>query len=141
MVAAMKEGEKDKVGTLRMLVSAIKNEQINDRSKELEDADVVAVIKREVKKRNDSLEQYRAAGRNDLADQEQREIEILNAYRPAGPSEVEITAAVDEAIVGIPDASVKDFGVVMKRVMSVFEAAPDGTVVAKIVRAKLSDKP
>lgn len=141
MVAAMKAGKKDHVGTLRMLVSAIKNEQINDRGKQLADQDVSAVIKREIKKRNDSIEQYRAAGRTDLADQEQGELAILSAYMPTGPSEADVVAVVDEVLGSMEAPTAKDFGVIMKQVMGKFSGNADGAVIARLLRAKLSTKP
>lgn len=137
IVEAMKKGESEVMNTLRMVKSAVKNEQINQRDKEFTDNDVVAVVKREVKKRKDSIEQFTAAGRAELADKEKQEIAMLEKYMPEQMSEEEISGIIDAVL---SENNTEDFGALMKAVMSKTQGAADGSVVSRLVRAKLTSR-
>lgn len=131
--SAMKQSQTEATNTLRMLVSAVRNEQIA-KQKDLSDEDVVAVVSREVKKRRDSVTQYTAAGRADLADKEQSEISILQKYLPEQLSEEQIREQVKAVVaenVGAP------FGKVMGAAMAKLKGQADGNVVQRLVKEQL----
>src|SRR5688500_14049839 len=113
LTAAMKAQEKERLSVIRMLQSAIKNEQINA-GHELSDEEAMRVIRKAVKQRQDSVEQYTNAGRTDLADKEASEIEILKAYLPAELSAEELESGLQEIIEATGAQSKKDLGKVMK---------------------------
>lgn len=134
LVAAMKNKEDLKLQTLRLLSNAIHNEEIA-KGGELDEAAIHTVIKREVKKRKEAVESYTAGGRPELAEKEAAEAKILEVYLPAAMSEDEVAKIVDAEISANPGAKAGQIiGAVMKKVGS----QADGTVVAKLVNAKLS---
>ena len=128
---AMKAKEEKKTSTLRMLIAAVKNEEISKRPAVLEEADIAAVVKREIKKLNDALEQFRQGGREDLVASYKEEAEILKKYLPAELGEDEIRKIIKAEVV---ESSDKNFGVVMKAVMQELKGKADGTLVGKIVK-------
>lgn len=132
LTAAMKAQEKDRLSTIRMLQSAIKNEQINTRH-ELSDEEAMAVIRKAVKQRQDSIEQYTNAGRAELAEKERSEMELLKSYLPAELSEEELEAGVREIIASTGAQSKKDLGKVMKEATARFKGRADGKKVQEIV--------
>ncbi len=140
MKTAMREKNALALGTIRMLKSAIKNAAIEKggADAELTDPEVVAVVRREVKKRQDSIEQYRSAGRAELAAQEEAEIAVLQAYLPAPLSEEELAAIIDGAIAEVGATSRKEMGAVMKRVQELTEGRADGKTLSQAVMAKLA---
>ena len=97
MKMALKNKDKQKLSTIRMLKSAIKKEEI-DKKRPLNDDEIISVIMREVKQRKDSLAEYKAAGRDDLAEKEQAEIDILSAYLPEQMSEEELKALCNKSL-------------------------------------------
>jgi uncharacterized protein YqeY len=129
---AMKSRDKLRLGALRMLTAELKNRKI-ELQRELEEADVLQVITRMVKQRQDSAEQFAKGGREELAAKERSEIEVLQAYLPAGLSEAEIEALVREAIAEVGAASKKDMGKVMKAVMPRIAGRADGKQVNRLV--------
>lgn len=135
LTSAMKNKSEKELGSLRMLVSAVKNEEISKRPKPLEEADVFAVIKREVKKLKDGAEQLRGGGRNDLAGQYEEEIKILSKYLPEEAGEGEVRKAVKAKIA---EATDKNFGLIMKQVMAELKGKADGALVSKIVKEELN---
>lgn len=139
MKTAMREKNTVALGTIRMLKSAIKNAAIEKGGAdvELDDGEVIAVIRKEVKKRQDSIEQYESAGRDELADQEKTEIEVLNAYLPEPLSTEEIEAIVDAAIAEVGATSRKEMGQVMKIVQAQIAGRADGKTLSQAVMAKL----
>lgn len=139
MKTAMREKNTVALGTIRMLKSAIKNAAIEKggADAELDDGEVIAVIRKEVKKRQDSIEQYESAGRDELADQEKTEIEVLNAYLPEPLSTEEIEAIVDAAIAEVGATSRKEMGQVMKIVQAQIAGRADGKTLSQAVMAKL----
>jgi len=133
LTTALKNREDLKLQTLRLLSSAMHNEEIAQ-GKALADSEIFAVIKREVKKRKEAVESYRAAGRDETADKEAAEMKILEAYLPAQMSEAEVIALVDEMLAGNPLGNVGQIiGLVMKKA----GGNADGNLVAKIVNQKL----
>ena len=136
MHAAMKGGDKVTVAALRMLTAAITNQE-KDLRHELSDDEVRDVAGREVKKRNESIEAFEGAGRQELADKERAEREVLAAYAPEQLSDAEVETLVDEAIAATGAASPKEMGKVMGAVMGKAKGRVDGSAVQRLVLAKL----
>jgi len=133
---AMKSGDSVVRGILRLLSSDIKNEEISLK-KELADGDVLKIIKKDIKRHKESIEQYKTGGRKDLAEQEEKELEILKKYMPEQMGEDEIRKIVFDVIkrTGATDAS--DFGKVMGMAMKEVGGNVDGNVVSGIVKEEL----
>ena len=137
MKEAMKSRDNLKTQVLRMVLSDCKYLRV-EKMKDLEDADVLQVIRRGIKSREDSENQFRAASRADLADKEAAEVAILRVYLPAQIGGAELEAIVDQAIRETGASSVKDMGKVMKSVMASHGARIDGKEVQKLVTARLN---
>ena len=139
MKTAMREKNTVALNTIRMLKSSIKNAAIEKggADAELTDTEIVAVIRKEVKKRQDSIEQYEAAGRDELADQEKTEIGVLEGYLPKPLSDEEIEKIVDEAIAEVGATSRKEMGQVMKLVQERTGGRADGKTLSQAVMGKL----
>ncbi len=137
---AMKAGETVKRDTLRFLQSAVKNAAIEKRKPvaEFTDGEVQDVVKRLVKQRKDSIEQYRAAKREDLVEKEAAELALIEGYLPAQLSRDAVEAIVARVLAGLPDATAKDMGRVMGAVMKETAGQADGAVVRELVMAKLT---
>ncbi len=136
MKEAMKAKDAAKVSTLRLLLSEIKNREIDKRG-ELTDDEVIAVIQKAVKQRKESIEQYEKAGRSELVEKEKKELEILEAYLPQPLTEEELDALIDETIKEVGATSIKDMGKVMKAIMPKVRGRADGKLVNQKVREKL----
>lgn len=135
--AAMKTKAADRLSTLRMVKTAIKNREI-DKMAALTDEEAIKVLQSLVKQRRDSVEQYTQAGRTELAEKEAAEITIIEEYLPAALDEAAITKIVEETISEAGATSAKEMGAVMKLVMSKLAGQTvDGKLVNQIVRAKL----
>ncbi|HBG60297.1 MAG: hypothetical protein A2Y03_02360 [Omnitrophica WOR_2 bacterium GWF2_38_59] len=139
-VQAMKAKDSLKSTTLNFLRAQIKNICIEKKLKELEDVDVIAVIKKQIKQRLDSIEQFRNGGRLDLADKEEAEVAILKFYLPEELSEDEIRKMIDKAIVETEATSMKDMGKVMKVVAEKAQGRADNKVVSSLVNQLLRAK-
>jgi len=137
--AAMREKDQLQLATIRGLKSAIKYREI-ELMKPLDDAGVLAVISTEIKRRRDSIEQYRAGNRADLADKEEAELRILQAYLPQQLGEDELRAKVDEAIAKVGAQGPKDMGAVMKALLPEVQGRAEGKAVSDMVKARLSAK-
>ena len=146
--AAMKSNDKLKLSVVRNIQSALKNKEIDDRVKPADPADkrtqdqkddesVLGIIKTLVKQRKDSIEQFKAGGRQDLVDQEASELKVLESYLPQQLSREAIEAIVVEAISSIGAKTAKDMGAVMKAVLAKTQGAADGKIVSELVKAKL----
>lgn len=135
LTAAMKARDAAKTSTLRMLQAALKNEQI-EKGGELDDADAMVIIKRAIKQRNDSIEQYENAARQDLADKEKAELVVLEGYMPKQMSDEEVEALVKQTIAAVGAESKKDIGKVMKEIMANNRELVDGKKVQAVL-AKL----
>ena len=137
MKAAMKAHDSARLGAIRLLMAAIKQKEVDERI-QCADADIVAIIAKLVKQRHDSIEQYTAANRQDLAEKEQAEIEVLSTYLPKPLSEEEITAIVDEAIAAIGATGVAAMGKVMGAVKPKLTGRADMSKVSALIKQKLS---
>lgn len=137
--AAMKAGEELAVSVLRMVSAALHNEEIAKRAKagseKLTDEEEMRVLEREVKKRREAAALYEKGGRNDLADRERREAELLAPYLPAQASEEEIRRVVEEALARL---QAPEFGPAMKEIMKELRGKADAARVAEIVKNKLA---
>jgi len=109
MKAAMRSGDKERLGAIRMITAAIKQREVDKRIT-LDDAQVTSVLEKMIKQRKESLVQFQSGGRQDLADKESAEIALLQTYLPAQLSEAELDALIQEAITASGAASVKDMG-------------------------------
>ena len=136
---AMKEKDAFRLSVLRMLKSALKNEEINKKAP-LTDDEVLGVIKKQVKTRKDSKEEYLKYNREDLANDLQKEIEILNAYLPEELSEEEIIKIIDETINEIKPEGMKGMGLVIKSISAKYGARVDMGLVSKLVKEKLMNQ-
>jgi len=128
----MKAQEKERLSVIRMLQSAVKNEQIN-LGHELSDEEAMSVIRKAVKQRQDSIEQYSNAGRTELADKERSEMEILKTYLPAELSDEELEAGLREIVTATGAQSKKDLGKVMKEATARYRGRADGKRIQEIV--------
>ncbi len=131
---ALKEKNQVVLGTLRMLKSAIKNQAIADRLSELDDQAVQVVIRRELKKRQDSIESFKAGNRPDLVAKEEAEVDILAKYLPAMMTEDEVAKIVEEVIA----SGANNFGQAMKETMAKTVGRADGKLVQDLVKQKLN---
>jgi len=137
MKAAMKSGDKPRLGTIRLILAAIKQCEVDERI-ELDDEKVIAALDKMIKQRRDSIAQYSKAGRADLAAQEQAEIAVIQAYMPEALSEAELTSLVSEAIRGAGAASIKDMGKVMAQLKPKVQGRADMGLVSALVKQKLT---
>jgi hypothetical protein len=137
IATAMKARDASRLSALRMLKAAVMNKGV-EKGRDLDDAEVLQVIASLVKQRRDSIEQFSKAGRTDLVEKETAELNILQAYLPAGATPEEINAAVAEAIAETGASSPKDMGKVMKAVMPKLAGKnADGKAVNEAVRRTL----
>jgi uncharacterized protein YqeY len=137
MKSALKNKEKAKLSTIRMLRASIKKVEI-DKKHQLSDDEVLEVIAREIKQRRDSLNEYEKAGREDLAQKEREEIEILESYLPEQLSEEELRALVQQVIQEVGASSKADMGKVMGAIMPKVKGRADGRLVNRLVQEALS---
>ncbi|HAW45521.1 MAG TPA: glutamyl-tRNA amidotransferase [Sutterella sp.] len=136
MKAAMKAHDKDRLSTIRLLLAAIKQKEVDERVT-LDDAQVVSVVSKLMKQRADSVAQYRAANRADLADKEEAEIEVLKAYLPKQLSEAEIAALIDEALAATNASGMAGMGKVMGYLKPKLAGKADMGKVSAMIKAKL----
>jgi len=134
---AMRARDETKMTTLRLVLTAIKKREKEARSL-LEDQEVISVITSQIKQRRESIEQYRKAGREDLAQTEENELQILQGYMPEQVSEEEISTTLDEIIAEVGAVSMKDMGKVMKAAMAKLAGKAEGGAINAMVKAKLS---
>jgi len=135
---ALKAHEEAKVSTLRMLTAAFNNMEIEKRGAgvtQLEYKDYQAVVKREAKKRQESIELYKAAGRTELQQKEEAELELLSKYLPAEMSEAEVKTIVDAVVM---EKGIENMGLLIGEVMKRTGGQADGGLVAKLVRERVS---
>ena len=137
MKAAMKSGDKDTLGVIRLVNAAIKQKEVDERI-QLDDAQVVAVLDKMVKQRKDSVSQYEAASRQDLADVERAEIAVIERYLPAKLGEAEIAAAIDAAIAETGATGAADMGKLMAVLKPKLAGQADMGLVSALVKKKLA---
>lgn len=136
--AAMIAKESLKLTALRGLQAAIKNREIDMRPDPITADEVMNVVKKLVKQRKESIEQFQQAGRQDLVDQESAELKVLEVYLPTQMSREQIEALVTEVIAALGAKTVKDMGPVMKEVIAKTGGAADNKVVSEVIKAKLA---
>jgi uncharacterized protein YqeY len=137
MKTAMRAKDTARLGTVRLLLAAIKQREVDERI-ELSDADVLSVIEKMLKQRRDSISQFEAAGRQELADAEKFEVSVLQGYMPQQMSEAEIATAVDEAIAASGAKSPQDMGKVMGFLKPKLAGRAEMGKVSALVKARLS---
>ncbi len=137
MKTAMKSGQKERLAALRLLLAAMKQKEVDERI-ELDDVAVVAVIEKMLKQRKDSITQYEAAKRQDLADAEKFEVEVLSTYMPQAMPEAEVEAIVTAAVAASGAKGPADMGKVMAIVKPQLAGRADMGLVSKLVKNKLS---
>jgi uncharacterized protein YqeY len=137
MKTAMKGGDKDRLGVIRLILAAIKQREVDERIV-LDDAQVLGVIEKMIKQRRDSIEQFRAAAREDLAAKEEYEVGVIQAYMPAQLGEAEIDAIIAKAIQDSGATSGKDMGKVIGLVRPQVAGKADMGAVSQAVKNKLS---
>ena len=136
MKTAMKSGEKDRLGVIRLVLAAIKQKEVDERI-EMTDPLVLAVLEKMVKQRKDSITQYEAAAREDLAAVERYELGIIDAYLPAKLDEAALLAEIDKAIAATGAASGADIGKLMGVLKPALAGQADMGLVSKLVKQRL----
>lgn len=137
MKDAMRAKEKERLGTIRLIQADIKRIEVDERI-EVDDARVLAILDKMVKQRRDSIAQFEEAGRQELADKEQAEIDVIQDFLPEALSGDELTAMIDEAIATTGAESMKDMGKVMGIIKPKIQGRADVGAVSGMVKAKLS---
>jgi uncharacterized protein YqeY len=137
MKAAMRAKDMERLGTIRLLTAAMKQKEVDERI-ELTDTHVLAIIEKMIKQRKDSISQFEAGGRQDLADKEKAELAVLSTYMPAAMSEAEIQAEVTAAVAAAGAAGPQDMGKVMAILKPKLAGRADMTAVSGFVKAALS---
>ena len=137
MKIAMKARDADRLATIRLLLAAMKQKEVDERI-ELGDADIIAVIDRMLKQRRDSVSQYDAANRQDLADRERFEMTVLSGYLPQALTDAEIDALIDAAVVSAGAAGMQDMGKVMGVLKGQMAGRADMVAVSARIKARLA---
>ena len=137
-IQAMKDKAAEKSGALSYLRAMIKQVKVDKRLEQVSDDEVIAVIKKQIKQRQDSMEQFEKGGRPELVAKEKAELEIMKVYLPAEMAADEIKAAIDQAVKETGAASLKDMGQVMKAVREKVGGRADGKLVSELVKEKLA---
>lgn len=136
MKAAMRAKDRERLGTVRLILAAIKQREVDERTT-LDDAQVLAVLDKMAKQRRDSIAQYEGAGRQDLADKEQRELAIIHDYMPQPLSAAEIAALIDAAVASTGAGGMQDMGKVMGVLKPQVQGRADMGAVSAAVKARL----
>lgn len=139
LTKAMKERDEDTKRTLRLVLSAIKLAEIDEKG-ELDESRILAILQKEVKTREDSIKEAQAAGRQDLIQQAEREIKILNLFLPKQLDDEELKQLAKGVIQETDATSIRDMGMVMKNLMPKLEGRASGQDASKIVRELLQNK-
>jgi len=134
--SAMRAREQKRLTALRLITAAIKQVEVDQRI-EMDDTAVLAVLDKMVKQRRDALEQYKSAGRDDLAAQEQFELDLISTYLPEALSETELSALIRQAVADTGASSMRDMGVVMNKLREQVQGRADMKAVSNAVKAQL----
>jgi len=137
MKAAMRSGEKDRLGCIRLILAAVKQREIDERIS-LDDAQLFSVLEKMAKQRRESITQFQAGGRADLVAKENAELAIISAYLPAPLGDTELDALINEAITHSGATSIKDMGKVMALIKSKAQGRADMAAVGTRIKARLS---
>jgi len=135
---AMKSKDSVKISTVSFLRSAMKNLAIEKKQDKLEDSEIIQIIKKQVKQRQDSIEQFKKGGREDLAGKETKELDILKSYLPEELPTDEVKKIVEEAVTATGASGPKDMGKVMKEVMANVAGRADGKLISQLVKERLT---
>jgi uncharacterized protein YqeY len=135
--SAMKDRDQMKMDAIRFVQSAIKNREIELRPNPISQDEVLGVLKKMVKQRKESIEQYQSAGRKDLVDKEAAELKIIESYLPSQMGREQVEKIVADTITELKASSVKDMGAVMKAVIAKTQGAADNKLVSELVKSKL----
>lgn len=138
MKNAMREKNQVKLDVIRFVQAAVKNKEIELRPNPISSDDVLTVLKKLVKQRKESIDQFKAANRQDLVDKEAGELKILEEYMPAQLGKDQIEKIVTEVIAEIKASSIKDMGAVMKAVSAKTQGSADNKIVSEVIKAKLT---
>jgi uncharacterized protein len=137
---SMKSGEKVKVGTIRLLLSAVRYGEIAKQVEEFTDADIFGVLAKEIKQRNESIEAYKQGNRPDLVAQEEAELAILQTYMPQQASREEVVAEAKKIIAEVGAQNIRDKGKVMPKLIAQFKGKADGKVINDVVTELLNQQ-
>lgn len=137
MVQAAKAKDKDRLSALRLIKNTLHNREI-DLHRELDDAEFLQALAAMAKQRNDSIEQFRNGGRQDLVEKEMRELSVIGEFLPAQLSDEEVDREIEAAIAEVSAVGIRDMGKVMKLIMPKLTGKADGKVVGEKVKARLS---
>lgn len=137
MKDSMRSGDKRRLGAVRLVLAAVKQREVDERI-ELDDAGVTAVLDKMAKQRRESIEQYQRAGRDDLVEQEQFELEVLKSYLPEQLDDAAIEAMIEEVLQTTGASSVKDMGKVMGQIKPRLQGRADIGAVSARIKARLS---
>jgi uncharacterized protein YqeY len=137
MKGAMRSGDKDRLGTIRLIMAAVKQREVDERIT-LDDAQLLAVLEKMGKQRRESIAQFQAGGRADLVAKENAELTIINAYMPARLADDELDALINQAISETGAASIKDMGKVMAIIKAKAQGRADMAAVGARIKARLS---
>lgn len=133
---AMRDGDRARLGTLRMMMAAIQQREVDER-RDMDDSEVLAILDKQVKQRRESVEQYRSGGRDDLADREEAEIRVLSEFLPRPLTDAELDEFVRQAIEDAGAESVRDMGKVMAALKPRVQGRADMGEVSRKVKARL----
>jgi uncharacterized protein YqeY len=133
---AMRAQDKDTLGAMRLMMAAIKQKEVDERI-ELDDEAIVVLFDKLVKQRRESIEQYQAAGRDDLATKEAFELDLLRRYMPEPLSAAEIARMIDEQVAAVGAVSMKDMGLVMAALKPLLQGRADMSAVSRLIKEKL----
>ncbi len=136
MKAAMRSGDKERLGVIRMITAAIKQREVDERIT-LDDTQVLSVLEKMIKQRKESLVQFQAGNRQDLVDKETAEITLLQSYLPAQLSDAEVDSLIGDAIASTGATSIKDMGKVMGIIKGKAQGRADMAAVGAKIKAKL----
>lgn len=136
MKAAMKSGDKPRLGVIRLIQSALKQKEVDERVV-LSDADVLVILDKMAKQRRESIEQFKAAGRDDLEQQEAFELGVIQSYLPAPLSDAEIDALIAQAIQSTSASSVREMGAVMAQLRPQLQGRADMSLVSARIKTAL----
>ncbi|MDW3096025.1 MAG: GatB/YqeY domain-containing protein [Gammaproteobacteria bacterium] len=137
MKSAMKSGDKERLATIRLILSAVKQVEVDTRS-DVNDQDLIGILDKMSKQRRESIDQFEQAGRNDLADKEKSELAIISDYLPQALSEAEVNLLIDQAVSQTSASSMKEMGAVMAILKPQMQGRADMSKVSKLIKARLS---
>ena len=137
MKSAMRAKEAERLGTIRLLLAAIKQREVDERIT-VDDAGIIAILEKLIKQRKDSIEQFQKAGRTDLVDQESKELAILQAYMPAQLSAAEVQSAIQKVIADLGASGPQDMGKVIGALKAQLAGKADMGMVSGLVKAALA---